>query len=68
MVEQEAGVVQVLPSKAAIRGGDAAGQACAPGVEGLCAQRFAGWGVRDQGLGALQGIDLRWIHHETAQV
>ena len=38
MVEQQARVIKVLPSKAAIRGGDAAGQAFAPGVEIWCAQ------------------------------
>ena len=44
MVEQEAGVVQLLPGDAAPGCVDVVRQACAPGVEGLCAQRFAGCG------------------------
>ncbi len=39
MVEQQARVVQLLPGDAAIRGGDAADQALAPGVERLRALR-----------------------------
>ena len=45
MVEQEAGVVQLLPRDAAIRGGDVASQARAPGIERLrahCARRGRG--------------------------
>ena len=51
MVEQEARVVQVLPGDAAIRGGDAAGQALTPGVEILRAQRgSAGVGAGADGV------------------